>query len=80
VNDQFTYFILFKPDTPNPQDAIWVPVAKATWFWTATAKHRGKRWTLASETKMKRRTGKATTDFPLYDTNVAKNEWQEVSP
>ena len=22
----------------------------------------------------------ATVDFPIYDTNAAENEWQEVSP
>jgi hypothetical protein len=37
VNDQFTYYIMFKPVTAKDCDAIWAPVAKATWFWGATA-------------------------------------------
>jgi hypothetical protein len=28
VNDQFTYYIMFKPVTAKDDDAIWVPVAK----------------------------------------------------
>jgi hypothetical protein len=79
VNDQFTYYVMFKPDLP-PGQAIWVPVAKATWFWTVTANHSGKKWKLSGEKRMKTRKGAATTDFPLYDSNVEDNEWQQVSP
>jgi hypothetical protein len=77
VKDQFTYFLMFKPDLPAGQ-AIWVPVAKATWFWTATAKHRGTTWSLSDEKRMKKRKGVATTDFPIYESNVEENEWQEL--
>jgi V8-like Glu-specific endopeptidase len=75
VNDQFTYYIMFKPATAKAEDAIWVPVAKAKWFWKATAKDR----VLRAE-KMKPDFQMATTDFPIYESNAAENEWQEVSP
>jgi V8-like Glu-specific endopeptidase len=79
VDDRFTYFLMFKPDTAKASDAIWVPVAKATWGWKATAKQRGGRW-LLSPTAVKPVLEKKTTEFPLYDTNVEENEWQEVAP
>jgi hypothetical protein len=82
VNDQFTYFIMFKPATDKAQDAIWVPVAKATWFWKATAKQRDKKWVVVSQPKpkMEPNISMVTKDFPMYETNVFENEWQEVSP
>ena len=79
VDDRFTYFLMFKPDTAKPSDAIWVPVAKATWTWKATAKHRDGRWVLAAS-PTKPVFEKKTTDFPRYETNVAENEWQEDTP
>ena len=36
VNDQFTYYIMFKPVAAKEYDAIWVPVAKAKWSWKVT--------------------------------------------
>jgi hypothetical protein len=80
VNDQFTYYIMFKPDTDNPQDAIWVPVAKAKWFWKATADQRDKNWSLRKAPKMEPKIDTATVDFPLYQSNASENEWQEASP
>jgi phosphatidylserine/phosphatidylglycerophosphate/cardiolipin synthase-like enzyme/V8-like Glu-specific endopeptidase len=90
VNDQFTYYIMFKPVLPKDpvtgkdrlaSDAIWVPVAKATWFWNATATRRDKTWKLVQpKPKMEPSITMATVDFPMYETNVEKNEWQEVSP
>jgi len=80
VNDQFTYYIMFKPATNKAHDAIWVPVAKARWFWKATAKQQGKKWALSPPAKMKPSIDKATTDFPIYETNAFENEWQQVSP
>jgi V8-like Glu-specific endopeptidase len=79
VNDQFTYFILFKPTTEKPQDAIWVPVAKARWAWQATARHDSGGWKVSAP-KMKPSFDKATPDFPLYDSNAAENEWLEDPP
>jgi hypothetical protein len=79
VDDKFTYFLMFKPDTAKPGDAIWVPVAKATWSWKATAKHRDGRWVIAA-TPTKPVIAKQTTDFPRYETNADENEWQEAAP
>jgi len=79
VNDQFTYFIMFKPETPKPSDAIWVPVARATWSWKATAKNVGGRWPL-DRAEMKPTFDKTTTDFPIYESNAFENKWQEVPP
>lgn len=82
VNDQFTYFIMFKPATDKAQDAIWVPVAKATWFWKATARQQNKKWVVVSQPrpKMEPIISLVTTDFPMYETNAFENEWQEVPP
>jgi hypothetical protein len=79
VNDQFTYFIMFKPATDKAQDAIWVPVAKATWFWKATANHFGKKW-VVRPSKMTPSMDMSTTEFPMYETNGFDNEWQQASP
>jgi hypothetical protein len=81
VNDQFTYYIMFKPATDKAQDAIWVPVAKAKWFWKATAMQRDKKWLPPRQPKPKMEPSidKVTVDFPMYETNVFENEWQEVS-
>jgi len=77
VNDQFTYFIMFKPATKNAYDAIWVPVAKAEWSWKATAKNKGGRWTVVAA-KMTPVLHKTTPDFPMYESNAEENEWIEV--
>ena len=79
VNDHFTYYIMFKPATDKAQDAIWVPVARAKWFWKATANQADKRW-VVRPSKMTPAIDTATTDFPIYETNGADNEWQQVSP
>jgi V8-like Glu-specific endopeptidase len=77
VNDRFTYYVMFKPDT---KDAIWVPVAKATWSWEATADQRGKKWSLRKAPKMEPRVDKTTFEFPVYQSNASENEWREPSP
>jgi hypothetical protein len=89
VNDQFTYYIMFKPVLPKDpvrgkdrpdSDAIWVPVAKATWFWKATATRRDNTWKLSQpKPKMEPSITMVTVDFPMYETNAEENEWQEVS-
>jgi len=81
VNDQFTYYIMFKPATSRAQDAIWVPVAKAKWSWKATAMQRDKKWVLSQpKPKMEPNIEMTTVDFPMYETNAFENEWQQVSP
>ena len=80
VNDQFTYYIMFKPVTDNPRDAIWVPVAKAKWFWKATATQIGGRWRLGKSQKMKPGIDMTTVEFPQYQSNVSENRWQEIEP
>ena len=80
VNDQFTYYLLFKPDTKDPRDAIWVPIAKAKWSWNATADQVDGTWSLRKAPKMEPAIDIATTDFPLYQSNANENEWQEASP
>jgi V8-like Glu-specific endopeptidase len=79
VNDQFTYYFMFKPATDKPQDAIWVPVAKAKWFWKAAATKSGGKWNV-SPAKMKPSIEMTTGEFPMYETNAAENEWEQVSP
>lgn len=72
---------MFKPATDKAQDAIWVPVATATWFWKATAKQRDKKWVLSQpKPKMEPSIDMATMAFPMYETNAFENEWQQVSP
>jgi V8-like Glu-specific endopeptidase len=79
VNDQFTYYIMFKPVTAKEDDAIWVPVAKATWNWKATATRQGATWKLSQpKPKMEPSITMATVDFPMYETNVAENGWQDA--
>jgi hypothetical protein len=79
VNDQFTYFIMFKPVTAKEHDAIWVPVAKAKWNWRATATRQGTTWKLSQpKPKMEPSITMATVDFPMYETNVGENEWQDA--
>jgi hypothetical protein len=79
INDQFVYYIMFKPATDKPQDAIWVPVARAKWFWKVTANQRNKGWTLR-ETKMKPTIEKVTREFPLYETFAGENQFRQISP
>lgn len=79
VNDQFTYFVMFKPHTPKPQDAIWVPVAKATWFWKSIAQQRAGKW-LVNAAKMKPAIDKKTVDFPKYESDADENDWQDAAP
>jgi monoamine oxidase len=74
VNDQFTYYLMFKPDTDN---AIWVPIAKAKWFWKAKATNSDRGWMLSPE-KMKPSPEKKSVEFPLYESNAADNEWQDI--
>jgi hypothetical protein len=76
VNDQFTYYLMFKPAVPQGEHAIWVPIAKAKWSWKATARRRGDKWDV-SPAAMKPSIDMATVEFPLYQTNAALNEWQE---
>ena len=80
VNDQFTYHIMYKPVTANASNAIWVPVAKAKWFWTATAtQQQDKTWAITQpKSKMEANITMATVDFPAYETNAEENEWQEA--
>jgi hypothetical protein len=82
VNDQFTYYIMFKPGsdkpTDKPEDAIWVPIAKAKWFWEATANNRGDKWVVSSA-KMTPTIDTKTVDFPVYQSYAAENVWQEAS-
>ena len=78
VNDQFTYYLMFKPAVPRGENAIWVPIARARWSWTATARRRGDKWNV-SPAPMKPSIDMATVEFPRYQTNAALNEWQELS-
>ncbi|HEY4865169.1 MAG TPA: trypsin-like peptidase domain-containing protein [Candidatus Dormibacteraeota bacterium] len=78
VNDQFTYYLMFKPATAKGGDAIWVPIAKAKWFWKASANNHGGNWVVSSG-KMTPSIDKTTLEFPQYESNAAENEWQELS-
>lgn len=77
IDESFKYFILFKPDKPN---AIWVPVAKAEWFWKIEVVRQGGEWTVKSGTKPEGKASKkgaAATEFPRYESNVSYNKWIE---
>lgn len=80
VNDRFTYYIMFKPTTKRPQDAIWVPIAKAAWFWKATADQRDRQWSVRKAPKMEPAIETTKVDFPLYQSNASGNEWRAASP
>ena len=71
---------MFKPATDSVEDSIWVPIAKAKWFWKATADQRNKNWNLRKPPRMEPSIDMTTVDFPLYQSNVSDNEWQEASP
>ncbi|MGA9769543.1 MAG: hypothetical protein WBV94_10915 [Blastocatellia bacterium] len=75
VNNSFKYYILYKPLTPG---AIWVPVAKAEWFWQAEVAKASSKWVLKSKDGKVTAKGAATVKFPLYESNVNQNDWIEV--
>ena len=75
VHDSFKYFVLYKPDKKG---AIWVPVAKAEWFWKAKASKRGSRWRLTHKDAGVSAKGAPTFEFPIYESNVNENQWVEV--
>ena len=77
VNEQFTYYVMFKPETKNADDAIWVPIAKARWSWKAVASQTGKGWVIRP-VKMKPACELNTTEYPVYLSNVEENEWRQV--
>ena len=83
VNKQFTYYLMFKPSIPGQKgsEAIWVPIAKATWFWKATATKQGDKWVF-SAAEMEPRIELTTVEFPEYQSNIdfPRNEWKEIPP
>jgi hypothetical protein len=79
ITDRFIYYIMFKPATDKPQDAIWVPVARAKWFWKVTANQLDKQWGLM-QTKMQPIVEKKTVEFPIYESYGGENEWRKISP
>jgi carboxypeptidase C (cathepsin A) len=90
VNDEFNYFLMFKPTPaksqgdlsvckPGSPQSIWVPIAKAKWSWKASAIRTGRLFTL-KPVKMKPEISLKTTDFPLYQTNACENDWFEDPP
>jgi len=75
THDQFKYYIMYKPDKPN---AIWVPIAKAEWYWKGEAAFgtgTGK-WKLVSKGGGITSSGASTKEFPKYDSNVKYNKWE----
>jgi len=75
VDDHFKYYILYKPDTA---DAIWVPIAKAEWFWSFQARRGSDGWKLEREAGRISKKGTTTTEFPEYESNVSENDWFDV--
>jgi hypothetical protein len=75
VMDQFKYYILFKPDVAG---SIWVPVAKAEWFWKAKAVKGSRDWKLTEQGGKVTKKGAVTTEFPSYESNVSENTWMEM--
>jgi len=75
VDDSFKYFILYKP---KQDGAIWVPVAKAEWCWKATAELGSTGWKLKAASGQVTSTGRVTTEFPRYESNVSYNTWVDI--
>ena len=63
---------MFEPETARPEDAIWVPIAKATWFWKAAAEH-GEKWTVRKASKMEPAVELTKVGFPPYESNASDN-------
>ena len=81
VDNHFRYYILYKPDK-KPDDigeTIWVPLAKAEWFWQAEAEKAKSGWVLKSKEGKVRVKGAPTLEFPIYHSNVNENKWIEVT-
>ena len=73
VNEDFRYFVLFKPDKPN---SVWVPVGVADWFWKAEARKQSGSWRILSGSGgVRGGKGKATTEFPQYNGNACNILW-----
>ncbi len=86
-NDRFKYYIMYKPDKP---DAIWIPIAKAEWYWTGEAVEIpmpvlsgspptitiSKKWILTSGAGGITSAGASTTEFPEYQSSVVNNQWE----
>jgi hypothetical protein len=81
VNNDFTYYILFKPFTMSADKGspIWVPIARAEWCWKAEAVKRGGKWVLTSKEGKVEADRAAAVDFPVYHSNVNENKWVEVT-
>jgi len=85
VNDEFNYFLMFKPTpaksqgdltvckSPSPR-SIWVPIAKVKWSWAASAIRTGRTFNL-KPIKTKPEISLKPTDFPIYQTNACENDW-----
>jgi hypothetical protein len=75
IHDSFEYYIMYKPTKVN---AIWVPVAVASWFWKANAKKISGSWTLVSKGKPPNNPqGATTTKFPEYKSNAGNNVYEQ---
>ncbi len=74
VNDQFRYYVMFRPDSPG---SIWVPLAMTEWTWKATASRRGTGWAIAGS-PMTPTVHKPWTDFPSYQSNAKSKMWKEI--
>ena len=75
VMDRFKYYILFKPDKAG---SIWIPVARAEWFWKATAVRGSTDWKLTDQGGKVTKKGAVTSEFPSYESNVSENVWIEI--
>jgi hypothetical protein len=75
IDERFRYYVLFKPEL---KDAIWVPVAKAEWFWRAAADRR-RVWEMRTTPKPEGGVvggkGDPTAELPEYDANACLIGW-----
>jgi hypothetical protein len=67
VNDDFSMWLMFKPNTP---DAAWVPIKKVDWSWTAQAILSSGQWTYTESHSMN----------PAFFDTVSFPEWTRVVP
>ena len=64
--------------SPTPPARFGVPIAKAEWFWKATAVKGRTDWKLTVRGGKVTKKGAVTTEFPSYESNVSENDWMEI--
>jgi hypothetical protein len=64
IHELFDYWLLFQPSTPG---AIWVPIARARWFWKGRLEREKGKWRAKERRGGPIGKGVSTFEFPVYD-------------